>query len=115
MSLNKEKAVQEYLEYLYGDVKDDPMYVPDVYQTKKDFLAGWEAEKPKWYNTKDKLPEDDRTVLVKVKDYRRPEENVTEVSLGYYDEYKTWRYQHNDNLIDSGHGWFIEEWIEIPQ
>lgn len=43
MSLNKEKAVQEYLEYLYGDVIDDEMYAPEVFQSRKDFLAGYKA------------------------------------------------------------------------
>jgi hypothetical protein len=68
-----------------------------------------------WNKVEDILPDNDRTVLVRIKDFRRPQENVMEVSLGYYDEYNNWRYQHTDNLINSGHGWFIEEWMEIPQ
>ena len=68
-----------------------------------------------WTKIEESVPDNDRTVLVRVKDYRRPQENSTEVSLGYYDEHKEWRYQHNDNLINSGHGWYIEEWIEISR
>ena len=68
-----------------------------------------------WIKTEKEVPNNDRTVLVRVKDFRRPEDSVREVSLGYYNEYKEWRYQHTDNLVNSGHGWFIEEWMDIPQ
>jgi hypothetical protein len=77
------------------------------------WLAGYEASIPKWIKEVTLKPDNDRMVLIKIKDYRRPEENVTETSLGYYD--KEWYYSHTDNLVNSGHGWFIEEWLEIPQ
>lgn len=77
------------------------------------WLAGFETAYPKWNKVEDLLPEDDRIVLIKVKDHRRPEKNITEISLGYYDN--DWRYDCTDTLVDSGNGWFIEEWMEIPE
>ena len=52
-------------------------------------------------------------VLIKVKDYRRHDENVTSVHIGYYD--KIWYYDDSDSIVNSGHGWFIFEWMNIPE
>lgn len=85
----------------------------DLIKLENAWLAGFEAATPKWINVEDYTPEDDRNVLIKIKDYRRPAENVTEVSTGYYDG--EWKYSATDNLVDAGHGWFIEKWMEFPQ
>lgn len=106
MSLNKEKAVREYLEYLYGDVIDDEMYAPDVFQSKKDFLAGYKAAEPRWYDTKDKLPENDRIVLVKVQNMENSHWSGTRT--GQYQNKKWW-------FDDYVKGESIKEWMEIPE
>lgn len=104
--MEKEKLAKEWYE--------EGKFLSDFPRDIRSFLAGYESAEPKWIDSEN-TPNNDRTVLVKVKDYRRPQENTIEVSLGYYDEFNEWRYQDTDHLINSGHGWFIEEWIEIPQ
>lgn len=84
----------------------------NLHAIKDAWLAGFEAA-TQWVNVEDYTPEDDRNVLIKIKDYRRPDENVTEVSTGYYDG--EWKYSATDSLVDVGHGWFIEKWMEFPQ
>ena len=71
MSLNKK--LEEYIHYLYGNDKDDPMYAPEVYQTGKDFSAGYESAKSKWHNVEDRLPEDDREVLCYIENRENPQ------------------------------------------
>ncbi len=87
----------------------------DLHRIKDAWLDGFETAIPKWNKVDDILPEVDKTVLIKIKDFRRPNEDVTEVSLGYYD--KEWYYESDDkgNKVNSGHGWYIYEWMEIPQ
>lgn len=103
------KQLDDYIEYLYREEKN----AFKIAQSRIDFRAGFEAGQSKWVDI-ETPPNNERMVLVKIKDFRIPQENITEVSLGYYDEYKDWRYQHNDTLINSGHGWFLEQWMEIP-
>ncbi len=79
-----------------------------------DFLAGFTAAEPKWISV-EIPPKDDRTVLIKTKDYRRPKDNVTEVYLGYFDqEDKEWYYP-SDVRVDSGNGWSVINWMDLPQ
>lgn len=81
---------------------------------KESFLAGFEAAQPKWISVEEELPDNDRTVIIKIFDYRRPKEKVTEVGLGYFDqEEKEWYYT-SDQLVNSGHGWMITHYMEIP-
>ena len=81
---------------------------------KRDFLAGFEAGQPKWISV-ETPPDDERNVIIKIFDYRRPKEKVTEVGLGYFDhEEKEW-YHTSDVLVNGGHGWMITHYMEIPQ
>ena len=49
----KEQQLEEYIEYLYGDIEehDKPIYVPDIYQSRRDFTVGYNSaiEKVKEY------------------------------------------------------------------
>lgn len=116
----KEQYSEEYIDYLYGDIQehDRPMYTPEIQQSKRDFKAGFdlaeELFKPKWISV-ETPPDNERNVIIKIFDYRRPKENVTEVGLGYFDyEEKEW-YHTSDVLVNSGHGWMITHYMEIPQ
>jgi hypothetical protein len=81
---------------------------------KESFLAGFTAAEPRWINV-EIPPKDDRTVLIKTKDYRRPKDNVTEVYLGYFDqEDKEWYYP-SDVRVNSGNGWSVINWMDLPQ
>ena len=64
--MDREKYLEEHLNFLYGEEVDDPMsmYAPDIYQTKQDFRAGYTAAKIEWNKVEDKLPYTDRRVLV---------------------------------------------------
>ncbi len=104
---SKIQLAEKYTYVRIGDVEN-------IADLESAFLAGYDAA-TRWKKVEEELPDNDRTVLVKVKDCKRPQENIMEVSLRYYNEYKEWRYQHTSNLINSGHGWFIEEWTEIPK
>jgi len=107
MSLNKEKAFQEYLEYLYGDVIDDEIYAIDILQSKSDFLAGYKAAEPRWYNTKDKLPEEDMTVLCYLEDIDNLE--WYERKLGVYLNEK-WYCRGGRKTHE-----IVTRWMEIPE
>lgn len=112
----KEHYVEEYIEHLYGDIEEHerPMYAPDIAQSKKDFEMGFYYGQPKWISV-ETPPDDERNVIIKIFDYRRPKENVTEVGLGYFDhEEKEW-YHTSDVLVNGGHGWMITHYMEIPQ
>ena len=37
------EQLDKYLHLLYEEVLDDPMYAPDIFKTKQDFEAGWQA------------------------------------------------------------------------
>ena len=112
---NKEHYIEEYINYLYGDIEEEdrPIYQPDINQTKTDFKAGFEAGQPKWISVDEQTPEDDRAVLVKTKDYRRPQYDVTDVQIGYL-ENEVWYYNEGGE-INSGLGWHLTHWMEIPQ
>ena len=64
--MDREKYLEEHLNFLYGEEVDDPMsmYAPDIYQTKQDSRAGYTAAKIEWNKVEDKLPDTDRKVLV---------------------------------------------------
>jgi hypothetical protein len=83
-------------------------------QYRDEWLAGFAAAEPKWISV-EIPPKDDRTVLIKTKDYRRPKDNVTEVYLGYFDqEDKEWYYP-SDVRVNSGNGWSVINWMDLPQ
>lgn len=115
----KEEYAEKYINYLYGEDKDELIhYSSDIHQTRQDFKAGFdlaeELFKLKWISA-ETPPDDERNVIIKIFDYRRPKEKVTEIGLGYYDhEEKEW-YHTSDVLVNGGHGWIITHYMEIPQ
>ena len=116
----KEHCIEEYINYLYGDIEEEdrPIYQPEITQSRADFKAGFnlaeELFKPKWIGA-ETPPDDERNVIIKIFDYRRPKEKVTEIGLGYFDhEEKEW-YHTSDVLVNGGHGWMITHYMEFPQ
>lgn len=123
---NIEEYTEDYIHYIFGEDKDLE-YSPIITQVGDAFRAGFNLSKElherqkaleeltqnnSWIVVGEDLPHNDRDVLIKVKDYRRPEDNIFEVSMGYYDNGE-WRYM-SDMLVNSGHGWMIHSWREIP-
>lgn len=102
-----DKKVEEYLNYLYGDEKDDPIYAPDIYQSRKDFKAGYETAKSKWIRVEDKLPENDRTVVVYVNNTENPQ--WSGLKLGAYLNEK-WYCNEGRKSHE-----IVVRWVEIPQ
>lgn len=64
---NKDKYIEEYINYLYGDIeeKDRPMYAPDIFQSRRDFTAGYEKGQPKWISVSEQTPPSNTELLVK--------------------------------------------------
>ena len=103
---------KEQLAEQYAEGKSSSSVFQEAH--KRDFLAGYEAGQPKWISV-ETPPDDERNVIIKIFDYRRPKEKVTEVGLGYFDhEEKEW-YHTSDVLVNGGHGWMITHYMEIPQ
>ena len=102
--MTKEQLAEQYAE------EQNSAYTNDY----NGFLAGYEAGQPKWISV-ETPPDDERNVIIKIFDYRRPKEKVTEIGLGYFDhEEKEW-YHTSDVLVNGGHGWMITHFMEIPQ
>ena len=103
---------KEQLAEQYAEGKSSSSVFQEAH--KRDFLAGYEAGQPKWISV-ETPPDDERNVIIKIFDYRRPKEKVTEIGLGYFDhEEKEW-YHTSDVLVNGGHGWMITHYMEIPQ
>ena len=103
---------KEQLAEQYAEGKSSSSVFKEAH--KRDFLAGYEAGQPKWISV-ETPPDDERNVIIKIFDYRRPKEKVTEIGLGYFDhEEKEW-YHTSDVLVNGGHGWMITHYMEIPQ
>jgi len=103
---------KEQLAEQYAEGKSSSSVFQEAH--KRDFLAGYEAGQPKWISV-ETPPDDERNVIIKIFDYRRPKEKVTEVGLGYFDhEEKEW-YHTSDVLVNGRHGWMITHYMEIPQ
>ena len=60
-----EKA-EEYLKSIYKECFDDPCYTPDVAQSKKDFLAGYQSAN-EWISVEDDLPDNETYINLKLK------------------------------------------------
>ena len=114
--MTKEEKAENYA-HNYFDMHDEEFNYKAL---KRGFLAGWEScERQKaleeltqnnsWIPIEEDLPNNDRSVLIKVRDYRH---DIFEVEVGYYDG--EWRYLSH-NFVNSGHGWVIHSWREIPQ
>jgi hypothetical protein len=88
-----------------------PFQYNDGNKIERAFLSGYEAGQPKWISV-ETPPDDERNVIIKTFDYRRPKENVTDTTLGYF-ENGHWFYDSGGHVND-GNGWMIIEWMEIP-
>lgn len=106
MSLNKDKEVQEYLEYLYGENLEDPLYRPKVLQSRLDFLIGCAVAEPKWYEM-DILPKDDRMVICYLEDTENPE--WSGLRLGSYIKNK-WHCKGGRKIQET-----VIAWMNIPK
>ena len=84
---------KEQLAEQYAEGKSSSSVFKEAH--KRDFLAGFEAGQPKWISVDEQTPEDDRAVLVKTKDYRRPQYDVTDVQIGYL-ENEVWYYNEGE-------------------
>lgn len=113
---NKEYYTEEYLNHLYGEVKNDIYYNEDRGQSRIDFIAGFnlaeELFKPKWIDVRERLPE---TWCQHTNIYESDE-----VLLDCGDFYVVSRYVNHsdkgvkkfDNVEDQE---IVLRWIEIPQ
>lgn len=114
---NKKQSVEEYVNNLYKEEVNSEMYTPDVYQSRVDFKAGFnlaeELFKPKWISVEEQTPEEGKSVIIKTFDYRRPKENVTDITLGYFED-GSWFYD-NVGYVNEGNGWIIISYMEFPQ
>jgi hypothetical protein len=79
--MTKEQLAEQYCNKIYQEAVKEDMYAPDVYQSKKDFIAGFTAAEPKWISVEDKTPEYNKQVLVK--DLKGKEEVITQ---GYFQD-----------------------------
>ena len=59
-----EQKAEEYLKSIYKECFDDPSYAPDVAQSKKDFLAGYESAN-EWISVEDELPDNETQIVMK--------------------------------------------------
>lgn len=97
----------DYIDYLYGEERYEEMYAPEVKQSKVDFRAGFNLAKElsNWNNVNEKLPDNDRTVLVYKNDTETP--HWSGYDLGTYQNEK-WYLNHGrpSHVI-------VERWKEI--
>lgn len=68
----KKKLIEEYLDFLYAEFKNDEMYAPDVRQSMADFSTGFSASK--------KLT--DKIILDLLNKYRSKQSNEQIPKLG---------------------------------
>ena len=61
---SKRESREDYIEDLYQEVVDDPMYAPDVLQTKLDFNKGWNSAEQKLEQIAKQLQKEDITSVV---------------------------------------------------
>lgn len=103
---SRDNYIEEYIDYLFADEKDNPIYVPDVYQSKTDFKAGFnlaeELFKPKWVSVSEQEPPLNIELLIK--------------SPNGLIHLASWRKAYNiftcQNKDESSYDW---KWMEIPQ
>ena len=114
--MNKEQLAKDYANrnfesttYHYTDDKR----LTDFEKIKKTYIEGYEKAETKWISVEEQTPEDGKAVLVKTKDYRRPQYDVTDVQIGYL-ENEVWYYNEGGE-INSGLGWHLTHWMEIPK
>lgn len=68
---NKDYYIEEYIEYLYGDIPEDdrPLHQPEITQSRADFKSGFnlaeELFKPKWISVEKQLPKLNQQVMIR--------------------------------------------------
>ena len=60
----KRESREDYIEDLYQEVVDDPMYAPDVFQSRTDFTEGWDSAEQKLEQITKQLQKEDITSVV---------------------------------------------------
>jgi len=60
----KRESREEYIEKIYQEVIDDPMYAPDVFQSRTDFTEGWESAEKRLEQIVKQLQKEDITSVV---------------------------------------------------
>lgn len=61
---NKEKLVEQYIDYLYGEDRDKRMYNIDESQSKRHFIEGWNSAEQKLEQIAKQLQKEDITSVV---------------------------------------------------
>ena len=61
---SKRESREDYIEDLYQEVVDDPMYAPDVFQSRTDFNKGWDSAEQKLEQIAKQLQKEDITSVV---------------------------------------------------
>jgi hypothetical protein len=100
--MTKEQLAEQYCNKIYQEAVKEDMYAPDVYQSKKDFIAGFAAAEPKWISVSEQYPPNDVELLVK------SPEGVVHLA--------SWRESYNiftcQDKNESSYDW---KYMEIPQ
>ena len=60
----KRESIEEYIEDIYQEVADDPMYIPDVFQSRTDFNKGWNSAEQKLKQIVKQLQKEDITSVI---------------------------------------------------
>ena len=106
--MTKEQQLEEYIDHLYGDIEEHnkPLYAPDIHQSKKDFLTGYEAATPKWISVDEQLPDTNRRVLVLLEDTRLPQ----------LSSYRIGAYINENWYLDGGIAYheIVKQWFDFP-
>jgi hypothetical protein len=100
----KEEQADNYTQMQYVNYGDFSYRAEE--QIREGFLAGYEANQPKWIDVNSELPDDDRTVLVWVNNLETP--HWSTYGLGTYQG--KW-------YLNGGRGTheIVERWFDFPQ
>lgn len=107
----KEHYIEEYINYLYGDIKEEdrPLYQPEITQSRADFKSGFnlaeELFKPKWISV-ETPPDNERTVLVWINNTQNPQ----------WSGYKLGAYLNQNWYCQGGREphEIVTDWSQIP-
>lgn len=104
-----EEQLKKHIEYLYGEDRNDPMYAPEVAQSRIDFRAGFKAGQPKWVKG---IPPHNNEVIVKTQRSHYGSDLKTEIKQFAFYENDVWQTMEKDNIEDPD--WQVIEYVEIP-
>lgn len=103
------EQLDNYIDYLYGEDRNDPMYAPEVAQSRTDFKVGFNAGQPKWIKS---IPPHNNEVIVKTQRSHHGSHLKTEIKMFAFYENSIWQTMDKDNVEDDD--WRVIEYIEIP-